>query len=458
MMNSFKFVVLVGLLSSLTIEYAFSQNNEAVEGKNTPARQEMQLSESEWNAKNSDPVKLGWMQGFPPPNNKVIRGSDPDFFSFPKLRWSVCHFQQLLPSVEISRGIEPPNLFKRKPDPSIDDVMFLPIGSDKLITWKESLDANFTDGVVILHDGKIVYEKYFGCMDEFKKHAAMSVTKSFIGLLAEILVAEGTLDEHAIVRSIIPELRESAFGTATVRQVMDMTTAIRYSEDYSDPKADVWVYSAAGSPFPKASDYEGPQSYFDYLRTVKSDGTHGGSFAYKTPNTDVLGWIIIRTTGKSIAELLSQRIWRKIGAEQAAFITVDSTGTPFVGGGLNLGLRDLARVGQLMLNDGIHNGEALFPAKVVANIRRGGSQKAFAAAGFKSLPRGSYRSMWWVLHNSNGAFSARGVHGQTLYIDPTANMVIARFASHPRAKNAAIDPTSLPAYQAVADYLQSRSK
>lgn len=411
-----------------------------------------------WTAESSDPVKLGWMIGFPPPPGKVIRGTDPDFFSFPKLRWSVCHFQQLMPSVEISRGNAPPTPLARKLDPSLDNVTFIPTGSDTPMTWRQSLDANFTDGILVLHNGTIVYEKYFGCLNETNKHAAMSVTKSFVGLLAEILVAEGTLDENATVRSILPELAQSAFGDATVRQVMDMTTAIRYSEDYADPTADVWVYSAAGSPFPKPAGYEGPQTYYEYLQTVKPAGDHGESFAYKTPNTDVLGWIISRTTGQSVAALLSQRIWRKLGVEQSAFITVDSTGTPFVGGGLNLGLRDLGRVGQLLLNQGIHDGEPLFPPEVVASIRRGGSREAFAKAGYKALPNGSYRSMWWVLHNANGAFSARGVHGQTIYIDPTAKIVIARFASHPQAKNSAIDPTSLPAYQAIADHLQSGLK
>jgi CubicO group peptidase (beta-lactamase class C family) len=95
----------------------------------------------------------------------------------------------------------------------------------------------------------------------------------------------------------------------------------------------------------------------------------------------------------------------------------------------------------------------VFPAAVVENLRTGGDKAAFAKAGYTSLPGASYRSMWWILHNDHGAFAARGVHGQTVYIDPAADMVIARFASHPRAKNAAIDPTSLPAFHAVARYL-----
>ena len=116
----------------------------------------------------------------------------------------------------------------------------------------------------------------------------------------------------------------------------------------------------------------------------------------------------------------------------------------------------MGRIGQLLLDEGVINGERLFPAQVVSNIRAGASKRAFAKAGYQTIPGGSYRSMWWVFHNDHGAFAARGVHGQTVYVDPEADMVIVRFASHPAAKNAVIDPTSLPAYQAVAEYLISR--
>jgi CubicO group peptidase (beta-lactamase class C family) len=281
----------------------------------------------------------------------------------------------------------------------------------------------------------------------------MSMTKSLTGLLAEILVVEGKLDDSAIVSSIVPELANSAFGSATVRQVMDMTTALDYSEDYADPNADIWIYSEAANPLPKPKDYTGPVGYFEYLQTVKQKGAHGDAFGYNTINTDTLGWIISRVTGMELTELLSERLWSKMGMEQDAYMTVDGKGTPFAGGGLSAGLRDLGRIGLLMLNKGIVNGLQLFPKDVVERIREGGDRGAFAKAGYSTLKGGSYKSMWWIFHNKHGAFAARGVHGQTIYVDPTAEMVIVRFASFPTAKNAEIDPTSLPAYQAVAEYL-----
>jgi CubicO group peptidase (beta-lactamase class C family) len=412
-------------------------------------------------AQESDPRVMGWMEGFPPPPDKLITQPDSNYFSFPKLRWSVCHLREFLPTEEISRGLGAPAPLEYLPPSrfaderrAIESLTFKPMNSAKEMTWGESLYANYTDGMLIIHKGRVVYERYFGCLDEDGKHAAMSMTKSVTGLLAEILVVEGVLDDTALVRDVIPEIGDSAFATATVRQVMDMTTGVRYSEDYSDPKADIWLYSAAASPLPKPKGYKGPDGYWEYLQQVKPEGEHGKQFHYKTINSDMLGWMISRVSGKSVTELASERLWRRMGAEQDAYQTVDGKGVPFAGGGLSAGLRDLGRLGLLMLNEGVINGKRLFPAEVARKIRAGGDPAKFV--GFPTIPRGSYASQWWVFHNDHGAFAARGVHGQTIYVDPTAEMVLVRLASFPRAQNGFIDPTSLPAYQAVAEYLMSK--
>jgi len=412
-------------------------------------------------AQESDPRVMGWMEGFPPSEDRIITQPDSVYFSFPRLRWSVCHLREFLPTEQISRGLGAPTplpylspaKFAEERE-RIDALTFTPMNADTPMTWEQSLYANYTDGMLILHKGKVVYERYFGCLEEDGKHAAMSMTKSVTGLLAQILVAEGKLDETKLVREIIPEIGSSAFADATVRQVMDMTTGVKYSEDYSDPNADIWLYSRAASPLPKPADYEGPDGYWEYLQQVESEGRHGDAFHYKTINSDMLGWIVSRVGGKSVTELASERLWRPMGAEQDAYQTVDGKGVPFAGGGLTAGLRDLGRLGLLMLNEGEAGGERLFPAEVVDRIEEGGDQSKFQ--GFPTIPGGSYTSQWWVFHNEHGAYAARGVHGQTIYVDPTAEMVLVRFASFPRAQNGLIDPTSLPAYQAVAEYLMSK--
>jgi CubicO group peptidase (beta-lactamase class C family) len=409
-------------------------------------------------AKDSDPGVMGWMKGFPPPPDKLITQPDANYFSFPKLRWSVCHLREFLPTEEISRGTGAPLPLQYLPPAAfadmareIDALTFTPMNGGRAMTWEESLFANYTDGLLIIHKGWVVYERYFGCLREDGKHAIMSMTKSITGLLAQILVAEGLLDDKLRVRDVIPEIGNSAFASATVRQVMDMTTGVKYSENYADPNADIWVYSRAASPLPKPEGYRGPDGYWAYLQQVQPEGRHGDAFHYKTINSDMLGWIISRVTGKAVTELASERLWRPMGAEQDAYQTVDGKGVPFAGGGVTAGLRDLGRLGLLMLNGGEINGKRLFPASVGERIRAGGDRSKFG--GFPTIPNGSYTSQWWVFHNAHGAYAARGVHGQTIYVDPRAEMVLVRLASFPQAQNGLIDPTSLPAYQAVAEHL-----
>ena len=134
-------------------------------------------------------------------------------------------------------------------------------------------------------------------------------------------------------------------------------------------------------------------------------------------------------------------------------MTVDSIGTPFAGGGLNTGLRDLARFGEMLRKDGQFNDQQIVPKAVVDDIKKGGSKTAFAKAGYALLRGWSYRNMWWVTHDADGAFMARGVHGQRIFIDPQAELVIVRYASHPVAGNAANDPVTLPAFAALAQHL-----
>ena len=404
-------------------------------------------------AKASDPATLGWMVGSPPAPERTLRFEDGSYFQFPAMRWSVSNFRQLMPTVNVPRGAGAPSALPVALRNDIDALSFVPLGSKTPMTWDQSLAATYTDGILVLHRGKVVYERYFGVLKPQGEHAAMSVTKSVVGTLGATLVAEGRLDEQQRIEHYVPELSQSAFGSASVRQVLDMTTGLQYSEDYADPNAEVWAHAKAGNPLPKPADYTGPRSYYEFLQTVRLQGAHGTAFSYKTVNTDVLGWVIARVTGHSVAEELSQRIWSKLGAEHDAYFSVDSIGTPFAGGGLNTSLRDLARFGEMLRNEGRYNGQQIVPQAVVDDIRRGGDRAAFAKADYPLLKGWSYRSMWWVTDKPGGAFMARGVHGQRIYVDPAAQLVIVRYASHPVASNSANDPVTLPAFDALARHL-----
>ena len=406
-------------------------------------------------ARESDPVAMGWMVGAPPPADKLIRFSDNSFLRFPQSRWSFSNIRQFLPTKVVRRGSAAALPFPHAERDDIDRVTFQPIGAAESMTWLDSLDANYTDGIVVLHRGTIVYERYRGVLAPERQHIAFSVTKSFVATLAAVLVAEGAIDDTKAVGTYLPELAPTGIGDATIRQLLDMTTGLDYTEDYNDPRASVRALSNAGSFRARPRDYHGPESHFEYFKTLAKARPHGTAYGYKTVNTDVLGLVLRRVTNRSLSDLLSERIFAKLAPEQDAFFTVDSTGAEFAGGGLNLTLRDLARFGEMIRLDGRVNGQQIVPRAVVDDIRGGGDRALFAGAGYATLPGWSYRTMWWVSHNDHGAFMARGVHGQALYIDPAAEMVLARFGSHPLAGNVNFDPTSLPAYHAVATHLRT---
>lgn len=427
---------------------------------NTPAPQSAPPAHA-LNAAQSDPNLLGWMQGHPPPLDKRIAQTDGSFFTFPKTRWAFSNTRELMPTANVSRGTGAVCALPVALRDDLDPVTCTVLGSGQRLTWGEAFDANYTDGVVVLHKGRIVYERYAGALTPTQQHWAFSVTKSFAGLLAAMHVFDGSLDSQKLIPHYIPELKDSAFGSATVRQVMDMTTSLQYSENYSDPLAEVWEHGRAGGMLPRPTDYSGAGSFYDYLSRVKLgseySGQHGQGFRYKTINTDVLGWVIRRVTSERLSSHLSKAIWSRLGCEQEAYLTVDSAGTEFAGGGLHTSLRDLARFGEMMRSDGAFNGQQIVPEAVIAGIRQGADQSHFASAGYDLLRGWSYQSMWWMTHNEHGAYTARGIHGQAAYIDPKAEMVIARYGSHPLAANAHFDPTSLPAYHALAKHLMASS-
>ena len=409
------------------------------------------------NAEQSDPNKLGWMKGFPPPKDKIISAIDGSFFRFPALRYSVCHMRQFMPTTVVEAAKTKQYKFKEKYDNAINTLSFFPLNSSESMTWEESLSKNYTDGILILHKGKIVYEKYFGELKPDGVHAAMSVSKTLTGTLGALLVEEGKLDENKTGADYVPELKGSAFGDATIRQILDMTTGLNYSEDYSNPKAEIWAFSSAGNPFSKPVASNAPSNYYEYLETVQKQGEHGNVFAYKTINTDVLGWIIASVTGKTIPELLSERIWKPLGTRIDGYYQIDGAGIAFAGGGFSANMRDMAMFGEMIRKMGKFNKKQILPVELIEDIMNKGSQEAFNKSVYaNTLKNWSYRNMWWKTNNEHGAFAARGVHGQTIYIDPKAEMVIVRFASHPEAKNSKNDTTSLPAYQAVAEYLMKK--
>ncbi len=411
------------------------------------------MSDQILDAHTSDPVLMGWQQGLPPAPDKTIHWADAGHMRFPMHRYAFSNMRQFLPTARVTRGSGPVWELPVALRDDLDAVPYQALDDGRALTWELSLAENFTDAIIVLHRGVIVYERYFGVTRPDSTHIAFSITKSYVGTLAEMLIAEGKLDPAAPIAALLPELASSGFADATLRQVLDMTTALDFSEEYTDPNSGIGAFSMALGLTPRPPGYAGPTDVFSYLPGIAKAGTHGERFTYRTCNTEVLAWIVARTAGLRLDQLLSERIWAPLGMEQDADFLIDSTGMPFAGGGLNPVLRDMARFGEAMRCDGHGNGGQMIARDVVAGIKAGGDPAKFAPAGYEFLPQGSYRSQWWSMPGNHGAFSARGIHGQAIYVDPVAEVTIARFGSHPIAANGSIDAASLPAFRAIADHL-----
>jgi CubicO group peptidase (beta-lactamase class C family) len=399
----------------------------------------------------SDPQRLGWMRGSPPAASQRIRFEDDEFYKFPQIRWSLSHMRELVPTTSIWRGSQPPSTLGRDAlqSSSIDALQFEDL-SGRRLSWAQALKDTYTDGILVMHRGQCVYERYFGALQPQRPHACFSITKSYAATLAAALLHDGVLDENKPVPFYVPEMKSTAYGDATLRQVLDMQVGVRYSETYADPQAQIWNYGRAGGMRPRPPGYTGPTNFYEYLLTLQKEGAHGEAFAYKTINTEVLCWVMTRATGEPWSDLMSERLWSRLGCNEDGYVSVDSIGVAMGGAGLNATLRDLARFGELMRCEGAHAGRQVIPAAVVADIHRGADPRKFDMAGYTLLPGYSYRNMWWVSPASSGIIEARGIHGQRLYIAPRAQMMIARFASHPIASSAANDPITLPAFAALA--------
>lgn len=431
--------------------FAQTDNTTTEESQNT-------ATQTVLNAEESNPNKMGWMQGFPPPKDKILSAKDGSFFNFPALRYSVNHMREFFPSRRVLSAKDDYYTLRTKHDKEIENIVFTPWNSETPMNWQEFLDANYTDGIIILHKGKIVYETYPAGLTPDGIHTAMSVSKSFAGTIASILIAEGQIDPNKFISYYVPELTESAFGDATVQQVLDMTTSVDYTEDYTNPNAGVWQYAESGNPF-RPDNYTGPYDYYEYLATLKKipGQEHGEKFEYKTVNTEVIGWVISKVTNKSITELISEKIWVPMGAKYDGYYLVDPAGIAYAGGGFSLNLNDMAIFGEMIRNHGKLGRYEVISKEAVEEFSSGGDPELFAKGGEYPLLKGwSYHNFWWITNNEHKAFMARGVHGQAIYIDPVAEMVIVRFASNPLSSNKYIDPVSIPAYEAIAEYLMEK--
>lgn len=366
--------------------------------------------------------------------------------------WAFHHVQQLIPVARIAHDPQRTRPLPAKPG-ALDGFSFK--GRDGT-SWDmpRFMAASSTDGLLVLHDGNVAFEWYGNGYSADARHIIFSVSKSITGTVAGVLVAQGRLDPDSPVTRYVPEAAGSVYGDCTVRHVLDMTVGLAFVEDYLDTTGDFARYRLATGWNPSSE----PGSVADlhrFLTTLKRDSNaHGAKYHYASPNSDMLGWILERAAGKPYPALVSEVLWQPMGAEQDADVTTDGVGAARAAGGICITLRDLARFGELMRNGGKVGERQVIPAAWIDDIRRNGDPAPWQASdAVKFLPHGRYRSQWYIIGNDHGAYCGIGIHGQWVYVDPKAKVVIAKQSSQPGAIEEATDALLLAAFDAIGRHL-----
>jgi hypothetical protein len=368
--------------------------------------------------------------------------------------WAFHHVPEIIPVMRIAHDPARVSTLPEAAHPFGDLAFTGPDGAPW--TLARLLPETATDGFLILHKGRIALEWYGNGLGRSDPHIVFSVSKSITGILAGTLVERGQLDPDAPVTRYVPEAAGSVYGDCTVRHVLDMTVGIAFAEDYLDRTGDFARYRVATGWNPTdnpalASDLR------SFLVTLRRDeNPHGAQFHYVSPNSDMLGWILERAGGLPYARLLTELIWSKLGTEADAHVTVDRLGAARSAGGVCVTLRDLARFGEMVRHFGRAGDLQIVPRGWIEDILQNGDRRAWLAqpTAAKFLPAGRYRSQWYMIGNASGAYCAVGIHGQWIYIDPEAEMVVAKLSSQPLPVDEPTDHLLLAAFDAIASALR----
>jgi CubicO group peptidase (beta-lactamase class C family) len=371
----------------------------------------------------------------------------------PHNRWSFQHIREILPTAEVWRGRGPVREFARHEIELGTLVVDSAEGASS--TLSALLDETYTDGFLVIKNGAIVFERYLNGMTERSLHISQSVSKSFTGMLAGILVGKGLLNVSAPVTDYLPELRQTAWKNASLQQVLDMTTGVRFSEAYSEPYSDIGQVDVASGwkPVPPDSDpkFKWPKHVWELILGLReTTQAHGTQFEYRSIETDVLAFCMERVSGKRLPQLLSEELWQKMGAEESANFTVDPAGYALAEGGLNACLRDYGRFGQLI----VEGGGDIIPSTWIEATRNGNHQM-FGGRYAETLPGGAYHNKFWIEDAKSRSIMARGVFGQWIYINWDYNMVVVKLSSWPDFLNPKYEKAALAAAHVIGRKLSN---
>lgn len=366
-------------------------------------------------------------------------------------RWTFQRVQHFARTTRVPRADKPSALEKRYQD--LSEITFQDTSGEQC-TIAEMLTRTYTDGFLVLHHGKVLTEQYFNGVNRSTLHLIMSCSKSITSAVTGIYIEEGVLHPAAQLTDYLPELANSGMAGATLQQALDMQVGVKFSEDYDDLDGE-WRQCELATGWRESPDYDGPRDQLSYAQTLTEQvAEHGTVFHYQSILTDVIGCCLERASGKEFAELVAEHIWMPMGAEQDLVSIIDAAGIMSFEGGFNVSLRDFARFGFLISQDGQYQGQQLVPESWLHECRNPNDKliEAFAASEYAEvLPGGAYHNQWWVRNPEKGIIMALGIHGQTLYIDCERNFVAAKFSSQPEQVNIAMAMDQILAFEAITD-------
>ncbi|MDB2503285.1 beta-lactamase family protein [Gammaproteobacteria bacterium] len=295
-------------------------------------------------------------------------------------------------------------------------------GEQRLLS--KELEHYKTDGLIVLHNGNLLYENYWNNNSANSKHIAFSVTKSFVSALVGIALDEGLIDNiEDPITKYLPDFNGTGYEGVRIKDILQMSSGVDFNEDYADPKSDINRFGRATAR---------GSSFRDFAKSLERGREPGTYHHYVSIDTQVLGFLLAEVTGMPLKEYLYKKIWNKIGMEDDAFFIVDNNSVEMALGGLNATLRDYAKFGELYLNRGKWNGEQVVPASWVdASHTTDGPHLKPGESELSSSPWG-YGLQWWVPGFPDTDYTASGVYNQYIYIDPLTNVVIAKTSSNHR--------------------------
>jgi CubicO group peptidase (beta-lactamase class C family) len=364
--------------------------------------------------------------------------------------WTFCHIAEIFPTASISRGSEPAAPLRRLITPLAD--LSCRDADGESTTVGAIMKATETDGWMVVHDGQLIAEQYAGAMEPATLHLLMSVSKSIVGILVGALVGEGAINVEEQVTAYVPELAQSGYRGATVRHLLDMRSGIEFSEDYLDPDSGVRQLEQAVGWAPRRSA-DVPPALRGFLLTLGQARDHGGTYEYRSCETDVLGWVCEAAAGQRFHNLAGELIWSRLGNDFDANIGVDSEGTGLFDGGMSAALCDLARFGVMIAQNGTSlNNHQVVPEAWIEDSYAGGpdSREAFAASPDDTrMTGGMYRNQFWFPWPDRQVLLCLGIHGQMIYVNRASGLVAVKLSSWPTPQDSWKLFSTLAAFEAI---------